>query len=112
MEALAICWSCEKLNYHLAGCELIVETDHKPLVSVLRPKELAKLPLHVQRFRVHLLAYSYRITYTPGKKLVSVDALSRAQACDGSSEPTRSGSDDSDVAVALRKSPCCNTGCQ
>ena len=32
---------------------------------------------------------------------MSVNALSRAQACDGSSEPTRSGSDDLDVVVAL-----------
>ena len=100
-EALAICWGCEKFNYHLVGCEFVVETDHKPLVSVLGSKELAKLPLRVQRFRLRLMAYSYKIMYTPGEKLVLADALSRAPVCDGSSEPTESGSDDSNVAVAL-----------
>ena len=100
-EALAICWGCEKFNYHLAGREFVVETDHKPLVSVLGSKELAKLPLRVQRFRLRLMAYSYKIMYTPGEKLVLADALSRAPVCDGSSEPTESGSDDSNVAVAL-----------
>ena len=34
-EALAICWGCEKFNYHPARCEFIVETAHKLLVSVL-----------------------------------------------------------------------------
>ena len=58
-EALAICWGCEKFNYHLVGCEFVVETDHKPLVSVLGSKELAKLPLRVQRFRLCLMVYSY-----------------------------------------------------
>ena len=78
-----------------------METDHKPRVSVLGYKELAKLPLRVQRFRLCLMAYSYKIMYTPEEKLVLEDALSRAPVCDGSSEPTWSGSDDSDVAVAL-----------
>ena len=98
-EALAICWGCERFNHHLAEREFIVETDHKLLVSVLGYKELAKLLLRVQRFRLRLMAYSYKIMYTPEEKLVLADALSRAPVCDGSSKPT--GSDDSNVAVSL-----------
>ena len=66
-----------------------METDHKLLVSVLGYKELAKLLLRVQRFRLRLMAYSYKIMYTPGEKLVLEDSLSRAPVCDGSSKPTR-----------------------
>lgn len=41
-------------------------------------KELAKLPVRVQRFRLRMMAYSYKIHFTPGSKLVLADALSRA----------------------------------
>lgn len=77
-EALAICWACDKFNYYLSGRKFEIETDHQPLVSVLGSKELAKLPLRVQRFRLKMMNYCYTIRYTPGHKLVLADALSRA----------------------------------
>jgi len=46
-KALAICWACEKCHYFLAGRQFTVETDHKPLLSILDEKELAKLPVRV-----------------------------------------------------------------
>lgn len=76
-EALAICWAAEKFHYFLAGRAFDVETDHKPLVSLLGTKELARLPIRLQRFRLRMLSYSYRIFYTPGNKLVLADLLSR-----------------------------------
>ena len=77
-EALAICWGCDKFHYYLAGRQFQVETDHKPLISVLGDKEIAKLPIRIQRFRLRMMSYSYQIRYTPGEKLVLADALSRA----------------------------------
>ena len=81
-EALAICWATEKFSYFLSGNKFIVETDHKPLVSVLGEKELSKLPIRVQRFRLRMMAYSYSVMYTPGHKLVLADALSRSPVAD------------------------------
>jgi len=73
-EALAICWACDKF----AGKRILIETDHRPLLSILGEKELAKLPLRVQRFRLRMMNYSYDIIYTPGSKLLLADALSRS----------------------------------
>ena len=76
-EALAICWACDKFHYYIAGKEITIETDHRPLLAILGEKELAKLPIRVQRFRLRMMNYTYKITYTPGSKLVLADALSR-----------------------------------
>lgn len=36
------------------------------------------LPPRIQRFRMHLMRYSYTIFHTPGKSLTSADTLSCA----------------------------------
>ena len=56
----------------------MVETDHKPFSAVLGSKELSKLPIRVQRFRLKMMAYTYSIVYTPGKQIVLADALLRS----------------------------------
>jgi len=55
-----------------------VETDHKPLRSILGEKKLAKLPVQVQWFRLRMMSFTYDVVFTPGRKLVLADALSRA----------------------------------
>ena len=56
-----------------------VETDHKPLVSLLSSKKnLDEISPRVQRFRMRLMRFMYTIAHVPGKSLVTVDALSRA----------------------------------
>jgi hypothetical protein len=34
-EALAATWACERFNDYILGKDIILETDHKPLVSLL-----------------------------------------------------------------------------
>ena len=54
------------------------ETDHKPLVPLLGSRCLHDMPPRIQRFRMRLMRYSYRIVHVPGKDLCTADALSRA----------------------------------
>ena len=77
-EALAVTWSCERLSEYLIGKSFSIETDHKPLVSLLGSKNLSELPPRIQRLRLRLLRFQYNILHVPGKSLVVADALSRA----------------------------------
>ena len=54
-----------------------IQTDHKPLISLLGKKSLQELPAQIQRFRMRLIKYNYTIEYVPGKNLVVADTLSR-----------------------------------
>ena len=43
-EALATVWACEKLQDYILGKKILIETSHKPLVSLLNTKHLDSLP--------------------------------------------------------------------
>ena len=78
-EALAVTWACEKFSNYIIGLkDLTLETDHKPLLALLKTKSLDELSPRIQRFRMKLMRYNYNIIYTRGKNLLTADALSRA----------------------------------
>ena len=54
--------------------------DHKPLVFLLGRKPIDELPLQIQRFRMCLMKFSYRISHVPGKHLVIANTLSCSPA--------------------------------
>lgn len=76
-EALALTWACDKFHEYITGIPILIETDQKPLVQVLQTKPIDELTPRLQRFRIRLMRYDYKIYYTPGKELVVADALSR-----------------------------------
>lgn len=75
-ECLAIVHGCTKFNQYLFGQRFIVETDHKPLVSIFK-KPMNKCPPRLQRMMISLNNYDFELRYVPGKKLVVADHLSR-----------------------------------
>ena len=77
LEALGITWACEKFDFYLVGRKFEVETDHKPLISLLGEKDLSQLPLRVQRFKMRLMRYDFSISHTPGSCMYIADFLSR-----------------------------------
>ena len=76
-EALAATWGCEKFSDYILGLHFTLETDHKPLVSLLQTKELSKMPPRIIRFRLRLMRFSPTVQYVPGKYQLTADALSR-----------------------------------
>ncbi|KAJ8380840.1 hypothetical protein SKAU_G00016180 [Synaphobranchus kaupii] len=77
-EALGLTWACERFRDFLIGGHFEIETDHKPLLSLLGAQALDALPPRIQRFRMRLMRYSCQISHVPGKSLWTADTLSRA----------------------------------
>ena len=76
---LASTWPCKKFADFLLGLPTFtIETDHQPLLALLKTKALDELSPRIQRFRMRLMRYSYDVVYTPGKNLTTADMLSRA----------------------------------
>ena len=76
-ETLAIVFDCSKFNEYPYGKKFIVESDHKPLKSILHTP-IHKTPPRIQRFIMFLQKYDFVVNYVPGKDLVCSDTLSRA----------------------------------
>ncbi|XP_064468610.1 uncharacterized protein K02A2.6-like [Ornithodoros turicata] len=76
-EGLALAWACDRFQEFLIVRSFRLETDHKPLVTLLSTKFLDDLTPRLQRIRMRLMRYFYTVTYVPGKQLIAADALSR-----------------------------------
>ena len=78
-EALAMTWACERYEDFLVGLKTFtIETDHKPLLSLMKSKALDLLTPRIQRFRMRMMRFSYELEFVAGKNLATADTLSRA----------------------------------
>ena len=85
-EALGVAWSLTKARMFTLGCkDLLVTTDHNPLVAILGSKSLEDIANpRLLRLKEKTLRYSFKIKYMPGKMNQGPDAFSRAHAKVGS----------------------------
>ena len=77
-ELLAIVFAVKKFHSYIYGrTDVIVETDHRPLVRILE-KPLYQVPLRLQKMRMKLQGYQFSIVARRGTEIPVADALSRA----------------------------------
>lgn len=76
-ELLAVTFACKKFNDYIYGRKVVIETDHKPLVTILK-KPLQAAPLRLQKMMLQLQRYNFELIYKAGKELHIADTLSRA----------------------------------
>ena len=78
-EALAVAYALHQTRYYILGCpDLIVTTDHKPLVSILNGRSLTEITnRRLLNLKEKTLPYNFEIKHVPGTKNKGPDALSR-----------------------------------
>ena len=78
-EALAVAWGLEQSKYFTQGCDdLLVVTDHKPLVKVLGDRTLDEIHnTRLFRIKQRTLPWFFQIAHLPGKTNFAADATSR-----------------------------------
>lgn len=76
-ELLAAVFACRKFNDFVYGRKVTIETDHKPLISIVK-KPLHAAPARLQRMLLQLQSYNLEFIYKKGKELFLADTLSRA----------------------------------
>ncbi|CAH1232986.1 RTL1 [Branchiostoma lanceolatum] len=75
-ELYAIVFGCERFHQYIYGRKVHVESDHKPLESIMK-KPLSTAPARLQRMLLRLQKYDLEVKHKPGKEIPVADALSR-----------------------------------
>ncbi|XP_064629293.1 uncharacterized protein K02A2.6-like [Lineus longissimus] len=76
-ELLAIVYAVERFHTYVYGRRITVESDHKPLESILK-KNLTSAPKRLQRMMLRLQHYDFEVVYKKGTEMHLADTLSRA----------------------------------
>eukprot|EP00794_Sanderia_malayensis_P000860 gene860-152_t len=85
-EALAVAWGLEQTRYFTQGCDnLVVVTDHKPLVKVFGDRTLDEISnTRLFRLKQRTLPWRFDIIHRPGRYNYAADATSRHPSLSGS----------------------------
>lgn len=76
-ELLAPVYACQKFHDYIYGRPVTVETDHQPLITILK-KPIHSASARFQRMMFKLQRYNLNVVYKRGKELYLADTLSRA----------------------------------
>lgn len=77
-EMLAIVFATEKFYEFIYGQVVEIQTDHKPLITIIEKKSMNDISARLQRMVMKLLKFDVIIKYNPGPYMYIADALSRA----------------------------------
>ena len=75
-ELYAILFGCKRFHQYVYGHKIMVQTDHKPLESIMK-KPLGLAPPSLQRMLLQLQRYDLKVHHVPGKNIPVADVLSR-----------------------------------
>ena len=84
-ELLAMCFGVTRFHEYIYGQQIIIQTDHKPLVGIMN-KPIFMLSARMQRMRMRLQNYNMTIQYINGKNMFFADTFSRAHTTDEGDE--------------------------
>ena len=78
-EALAVTWALDHAKNFIHGCRnLIVVTDHKPLLGIFNDRDLSSIPNpRISKLKERTFRYQFSTQYCPGKWQRGPDACSR-----------------------------------
>ena len=76
LEALAVSWAMEKFHHFLYATKFVLETDQKPLETILAKSLNAATP-RLQRLLIKTFAYDFMVKYLPDENKQLADCLSR-----------------------------------
>ena len=75
-EVLGILHGLEKFHHYCFGREVLIITDHKPLISMFK-RDVATLSQHIQCVLLNIYQYRVQIIYKPGPEIFIADWLLR-----------------------------------
>ena len=87
-EALGILHGLAKFHHYCFGREVLVITDHKPLVSIFK-KDVATLSQRIQHILLKIHQYRVQVIYKPGPDIFIADCLSRHNHVEGKDQPIK-----------------------
>ena len=74
---LAIVFALRRFDQYVYGREVLVESDHQPLETILR-KPLHEAPRRLQRMMMEFQRHDLTVKYLKGENMYLTDTLSRA----------------------------------
>jgi len=107
-ELLAIVFACTKFHQFIYGFNTAVQTDHKPLESIVK-KPLHKISPRLQRMLLRLQKYDLSLKFVKGKYLHVANTLSRVLCDDTPSEDFDIEETEAAVHVILKSLPASET---
>ena len=81
-ETLAVVYALHQTRYYVLGCkDLIIATDHKPLLQILIDRSLTDITnRRLLNLKEKMLGYRFTVVHVPGRKNLGPDAASRHPA--------------------------------